>query len=175
MTRPTTKARKPKVMGEGPFEALVTSVGDELLVRRAGRGASRKPLAVRSAVPAFRPTIGDRVLVLEGESAYVVGVLHAAQVVATDGATATVRDGAIDLRDPDGALVATWDPTARELRLGPVEGDLRLAAKGRVRIEAGADLELTSGATTRLDRLALGLCALHAAADAPHPFVAERR
>lgn len=31
------------------------------------------------------------------------------------------------------------------------------------------------GATTRLDRLALGLCALHAAADAPHPFVAERR
>ncbi|MCK6516352.1 hypothetical protein L6R46_15025 [Myxococcota bacterium] len=31
------------------------------------------------------------------------------------------------------------------------------------------------GATTRLDRLALGLCALHAAADLTHPFVLERR
>ena len=31
------------------------------------------------------------------------------------------------------------------------------------------------GATTRLDRLALGLCALHAAADRTHPFVLERR
>lgn len=31
------------------------------------------------------------------------------------------------------------------------------------------------GPAVRLDRLALGLCALHAAAGAPHPFVLERR
>lgn len=162
MTRPTRRATPstpradktraaPRLEAGGPFEAQITATGDELLARRTGRGASRKAFPVRNATPGYAACVGDRVLVLEGEAPYVVGVLRAAAIAASDGARAVARDGAIELRDPDGALVATWDPAARRLVVAAAEGDLHLQARGKVRIEAGGDLELVSGANARLD------------------------
>lgn len=169
MTRPSRrttpvrsdKARSARAVAEptpsgalgsgGPFEAQVTATGEALLARRTGKGASRKAFPVRNAAPGYVPCVGDRVLVLEGEAAYVVGVLRAAAIAASDGARAVARDGAIELRDPTGALVATWDPAERRLVVAAADGDLHLGARGKVRIEAGTDLELVSGATARLE------------------------
>jgi len=159
MTRPVRRApaKKPLAVDRagGPFEALVTTADGELLVRRAGRGAPRKAFPARNAVPGYRPAVGDRVLVLEGEEAFLVGVLRAAAIAASDGATARERDGAIELRDPVGALVATWDPRACRLVIAPPTADLHLRTSGRLRLEAGGDLELASGGTARLEASAL--------------------
>jgi hypothetical protein len=92
--------------------------------------------------------VGDRVVIeaIDGAS-WVVGVLEArepASLVAPDGASARVVSGAIELRDAEGRLVAR----AGEGRVAvhvveALEGDLVLRAPaGRVRIEAGLDLEL---------------------------------
>lgn len=171
-TKPTRRApnRTAKARAlepTGPFEAQVTAADDEaLLVRRTGKGAPRKSFPVRNATPGYLPRVGDRVLVLEGEATYVVGVLRAAAIAASDGAQAVARDGAIELRDPTGALVATWDPAQRRLVVTSTEGDLHLGARGRVRIEAGGDLELVSGATARLEASVLEATSHHVSVDA---------
>lgn len=58
---------------------------------------------------------------------------------ASDGAVAALRDGAIELRDPGGRVLARYVDGA--LEIAPSAGDLRLSApSGRVVLAAGMDI-----------------------------------
>lgn len=127
--------------------AMIVAVGegDAVRVRMPARGTKKaRRIGARVAVPGYVASIGDRVVVLEAESAFVVGVLRAAgkPTLRTDaGATVQVDGDRVEVRDAAGALVLTWD--GRETQVAS-PGDLRLAAQGKVIVEAGADLELRS-------------------------------
>jgi hypothetical protein len=104
--------------------------------------------------------VGDRVLVAAGgDGSYVIAVLHAAKplsITALDGATAEAKDGALEVRDPEGRLLVRYAAGVAEI--SAPERDLRLSApNGRVVIEAGMDVsieaarDLSQRAGRRLD------------------------
>lgn len=104
------------------------------------------------AVPApYRPTLGDRVLVIGTGELAVVGVLegHRSALPLADGGEAQVSDtGALEVRDAAGRLRVRCEDDA--VVLGVEAGDLvleapagRVAIRGRdVQMEASRDLEL---------------------------------
>jgi hypothetical protein len=146
-----------------PTEALVLGAEEEdrarvrLVVPVPMGGDPSYPLArpasvevrARVAVPGYRPTEGDRVLVQRAAdgSVHVLGVLHAARgprIATSAGASAEVEGERIALRDAAGRLLLTLDGATGELRL-EAEHDLRLAApRGKVVVEASA-LDLSVG------------------------------
>ncbi len=122
-------------------EARVAAVaGEQLFVQLvADRGSG--PVATHVALPAYQPTIGDRVLVQEGDTGrqYIVGVVHAArgaQVVTAAGASATVDQEQIALRDAEGSLLAVYDAASGELVLSAPEHLKLRSPGGRLSIEA---------------------------------------
>ena len=62
----------------------------------------------------------------------------------TTGASATVEDDAIVVRDPSGAVVVRYDAESGEARIESPHGDLVLAASGKVKLVAGTDVELAA-------------------------------
>ncbi len=67
------------------------------------------------------------------------------------GASATVEGDRLVVRDPGGAIVVVYDAATGSATIAAPAGDLRLAAPcGKVVVEAGTDLELSSRATTRI-------------------------
>lgn len=121
----------------------------------------RRP-ARRGLVVGWAPSLGDRVLTarVDGED-YVVAVLEASappSLVAADGSRATLSDDGLELRDAAGRLIARTSRAGTTVEAA--EGDLVLRApSGRVRIEAGLDLELgaardvvTTASRDRVDR-----------------------
>ncbi|MBI4699557.1 MAG: DUF3540 domain-containing protein [Deltaproteobacteria bacterium] len=112
------------------------------LVGRRGRGAT---VSARLALPLpYRPVEGDRLLVASaGPEHYVVGVVHAAGAPAlwlSDGARIEVREGAAELRDPQGQLLMRYADGQAEL-CAP-RGDLTLSApEGRVILRSGMDVQ----------------------------------
>ena len=141
------------------FEAIVIAVVDDATarVRPVARGKARtRSLKARLAVPSYRCAAGDRVVAIEGAAgeAFVVGVLRAAQplVVATpEGASASVEEASILVRDPSGAVVVVYDAARGEARIVADRGDLALSApSGRVVISAGLDVELRGGESVKI-------------------------
>jgi hypothetical protein len=129
--------------------AAIESVAEDrthVVVRfaRGGRGAPLVVARLALAAP-YAPSIGDRVLVIDGEDeAYVVGVLHAAgpaSIALPDGAEVRVEDGAAVIRDPEGRVVVRYANGSAEI--AAPSGDLTLAApEGRVVIRSGVDVEI---------------------------------
>ncbi len=135
------------------FEAEIASVtGDgRAQVRRRGGPSALLPCEV--AVLGYAARAGDRVLVTlapDGASAWITGVLAPRAgdteprraLGAPSGATAAVEEDAIVVRDPAGAIVASYDAGRSTLRIG--EGLARVeigAANGTVAI-AARDIEL---------------------------------
>lgn len=93
-----------------------------------------------AAFGGYRPAPGDRVVVAgeDGAACYLIGVLSAAApapapaVATRDGASVgvTERDGrdVLELRDPAGQVIASYDPAAARLTLIAPAGDLALHA-----------------------------------------------
>lgn len=136
----------------GAIEAVVTEVEGDGPIRVRSTKRGRRAIAARVSVLGYRPSVGDRVVVLEGANeAFVVGVLHAAHglELRTDaGASAKIEGSSIVVRDGDGSIVATYDGSTRETRIVADHGDLVLAApSGKVVVSAGTDVSLqASGA-----------------------------
>lgn len=157
----------------GAYEALVRKVEDGgLRVRKVG-GAARDTTA-RVAVRGYRPTVGDRVLVLEGsEGGWVVGVVHAPvedRTVRTEsGASATVEGDSLVLRDHAGSIVAVFDASTGQTTLR-ASGDLHLAAGRNVMI-SGEVIELDAREKTALRAPRLDLTADDASLHAKHASV----
>jgi hypothetical protein len=63
------------------------------------------------------------------------------------GASATVEDDAIVVRNAEGAIVVRYDSVTGEARIESPHGDLTLAAAGKVRLVAGTDVELEAPGT----------------------------
>jgi len=116
-----------------------------ITVRLLGEGEARHEARLATAV-AYRPTVGDRVLVARGgDEHYVVGVLLAAKQPALampDGSRAELdADGRLELRDREGRLMIRFADGEAEIRAA--EGDLTLAApEGRVLLRSGTDVEI---------------------------------
>jgi hypothetical protein len=66
------------------------------------------------------------------------------------GASATAEGDKLVVRDPGGAIVVVYDAATGSATIAAPAGDLHLAARGKVVVEAGTDLELSSRATTRI-------------------------
>lgn len=131
--------------------ATIVAVEDDgsRVIVRAGASlndARTRPLPARLAqIAGYRATEGDRVVVAGDEGdLYVVAVIHAAEPPALalgDGATAQVRDGALEVRDPEGRLLVRYRDGAAEITAP--SRDLRLVApNGRVVIDAGMDVAI---------------------------------
>ncbi|MFO0756819.1 MAG: DUF3540 domain-containing protein [Byssovorax sp.] len=107
-------------------------------------GTEARPARI-AAIAGYSPSVGDRVLVAPGrDGLYVIAVLHAARPLALradDGATVEQRNGAIELRDPEGRLLVRYADGAAEIA-APAR-DLRLSApNGRVVVSAGLDVSV---------------------------------
>ena len=134
--------------GEGVRPAVVVAAGGEagrVEVRLAGERARAARIAL--ATP-YRAAEGDRVLVAEGEGElYVIGVLHAAsapRMALPDGGAVTVRDGVVEIEDPEGRIVVRYAGGSAEI--AAPAGDLTLAAPaGRVLLRAASDVEIAAG------------------------------
>jgi hypothetical protein len=117
-------------------EALVMCVEPELRVRLV----DGPEVPARAAVAPATLAVGDRVVVLQGDRHYVVGVLHTApprEIRTASGATAAVDDDTLTLRDADGRTLLRYDAATGALTLETAAGDLRLAAPaGRVVLDA---------------------------------------
>ena len=161
-SEPTTERRT-----GGAFEAVVMEArgGEPLVLRAASPKVRARPRRWRArvAVPGYQPSAGDRVLALHvGRQTFVVGVVHApaparaplasAELRSDSGASARIEDGAIVVRDPVGAIVATYDPSTGSTRVCAAAGDLVLdAPHGRVVVRAGTDLELRAAGAVRTE------------------------
>lgn len=134
LTMPSTA---PAYQAAPVTEALVTQASPELRVRLV----DGPEVGARSAVAPSHLAVGDRVLVLRGESErYVVGVLHTApsgEVRTASGASARVDGDAVTVRDAEGRTVLRYDAATGALTLEAEAGDVRVAApNGRVVLEA---------------------------------------
>ncbi|AUX21856.1 uncharacterized protein SOCEGT47_023520 [Sorangium cellulosum] len=138
----------------GVIEATVVDAGDGAravvrVVRPGAPGVEGAAASARIAVPGYRSTTGDRVLVAAhatGSELYIVGVLLAARgpVLRTaEGATASLEGSTIAIRDGEGALTVTYDAATGAARIAAPAGDLTLAApRGKVVVDAATDVEL---------------------------------
>ena len=147
-TRTATKAF-PQDGAVFPAVVLACWDGSQVLdVRLLGETEIRAEARLATFV-AYRPSVGDRVLVAHGgDEHYVVGVLHAAKQPAlglADGSRAELgTDGALELRDREGRVLIRYADGAAEIHAS--EGDLTLAApQGRVVLRSGVDIELDAG------------------------------
>ncbi|MFO0551740.1 MAG: DUF3540 domain-containing protein [Polyangiaceae bacterium] len=135
-------------------EAVVEEIDSagEPTVRLVRPPATRR-LSARSAVPQYRPRVGDRVVVVQSrDEAFLVGVLHTASATPPETAsTATLTTGEqalvgpdyLELRDATGVLLFAY--RAGALMVSAAHGDLTLEApEGRVRINAGLDVSINA-------------------------------
>ncbi len=126
---------------EALHEARVAGVTGEQVIVQLVTKRGCGPLPTRVALPAYQPSIGDRVLVQCGDTGrhYIVGVVHAAHgpTLATDaGASTTIEAERIALRDADGSLLAVYDATSGELILSAPEHLKLRSPQGRLSIDA---------------------------------------
>lgn len=138
----------------GVLEATVVRVDDDAravvrLVRSGAPGAEGATASARIAVPGYRGTAGDRVLVAahaSGSELYIVGALLTARgpVLQTpEGATASLEGSTIAIRDGSGAIAVTYDAATGAAHIAAPAGDLTLAApRGKVVVDAATDVEL---------------------------------
>ncbi len=123
--------------------AQVVDVGPDRRVQLRRLDGPSALVPARFCVERSAPAKGARVLAALGasdaEQAVVFAVVdppESSSVQAADGATASLEQDAIVLRDPSGQAIVSYAPSTG-LRLCAPEGDLELAAPhGRVRIEA---------------------------------------
>jgi hypothetical protein len=118
--------------GEDPSARAVVRLGDRLA-------------PARIAAAGYRPSPGDRVLVVDDDgSPVILAAVRAALApafVLADGALATTSSGALEVTRPDGALLLRYANGALEIAAS--NGDLKLAAPaGRVVIEAAQDVTI---------------------------------
>lgn len=103
--------------------------------------------ATIAAIAGYTPSVGDRVLSAQGSGgAYVIAVIAASEplaITAKDGATAAIHGGAIEIRGAEGRVIVRYQDGIAEI--SSPERDLVLAApRGRVRVEAGLDVEIAA-------------------------------
>ncbi len=132
--------------------AVVVGLEDDpsqVEVRLTSTDRRAEPLRARLAIAgSYRPTEGDRVLVLsDPQDAYVVGVLHGArrtEMELPDGAKVRLINDGMELSDADGNLLVRYaEGTAQ---INAPRGDLTLAApRGRLRIQSGLDVQIEAG------------------------------
>lgn len=147
-------ARRVEAAGEAPAPAGLTPAavlaapggGAPIEVEiAAGPGPARRAAARIALAAPYRPTPGDRVLVAPaGDDLYVVGLIEAArppEIPLPDGAAVRVREGAAEIVDPAGRVVARYQGGA--LEISAPAGDLTLAAPaGRIALRSGHDIDL---------------------------------
>ncbi len=145
MNRKKTRSLEQKAVAR---EAVVLSLPDDGGIELRLIDGTRT--RARVAVPTYAPSVGDRVLSLEGEeSTWIVGVIHAAQMVLRTPAGASVRveGDRISVQDEAGGLLLEHDASARQTRIARPEGELSIEA-GRVRI-AGEQIDLEARGSVR--------------------------
>ncbi|WP_437639210.1 DUF3540 domain-containing protein [Sorangium sp. So ce854] len=138
----------------GVLEATLVDMEDAAravvrLVRPGAPGGEGATARARLAVPGYKGTPGDRVLVSRHATTcdfYIVGVLLAARgpvIQTAEGATASAEGSTIAIRDASGAVAVTYDAATGAARVAAPAGDLTLAApRGKVVVEAATDVEL---------------------------------
>lgn len=150
---PDAAAAMANESGAGLWEAVVMDAGPAgLTVRAAALAAvgSEARVVARNAQAGYAPAAGDRVLVLSdaaGAGHYVIGVLQAMvpTVRTASGASASVEDDRLVLRQADGAVVVEFDARTGQARV-VATGDLALAAPaGRITLEAATDVAIIAG------------------------------
>ncbi len=149
MSSTTNPLPDPVAAGALVTAKIVSVQGGRVGLRSDAFGAA----SARVAAPGYRPRVGDAVLV--GSTAdgarFVVGVLRALRevpdaLVAEDGSRATIESDeegpALRVRDAAGRLVFEHRP-GRSVVHAP-EGDLELAAEGRITLTAGESVRVES-------------------------------
>lgn len=145
-----------------PAEATIEALLGPRAVRVGIDGVGT--LEATLAVAGYEPAIGDRVLVLASERAWVIGVVVALRAVppvrAIDGVEARVSDGGrtLTVRDARGEVLFEHDATSGKsvvrssgaLEVRADGGDLDLSARDRVRIAAGRRVEIEGDEAVRL-------------------------
>ncbi|MGK3995189.1 DUF3540 domain-containing protein [Sorangium sp. So ce1024] len=138
----------------GVLEATLVDMEDAAravvrLVRPGAPGGEGATARARLAVPGYKGTPGDRVLVAKHATStdfYIVGILLAARgpvIQTAEGATAWAEGSTIAIRDASGAVAVTYDAATGAARVAAPAGDLTLAApRGKVVVEAATDVEL---------------------------------
>ena len=123
------KPASPRATGVLRAEVIDCSSEDFVLVR-LHRRTPEEVLRAELAVPHYEASLGDRVLVQEGEDClFVIGVLGPAR------------------RRPRASLLPGLTATFREgegVELRAIEGDLTLSAKGRVALRADVEIAAVS-------------------------------
>jgi hypothetical protein len=151
MARSSPLRRVPDVDPNTPSSGFTAEVvelaeGQKVAVRPKGTRSARR-MARLARIAGYEPAVGDVLAVVPiGGELVAVAVLEASRplvLVARDGASARLVDGAIELSDGEGRLLVRYaDGTAE---VAPVKGDLKLRAPhGRVSIEAGLDVAIAS-------------------------------
>jgi hypothetical protein len=155
-----TRLEREPAQASGERAATVSAVeGDALELTHA---SGERRAARRGLVVGWSPRVGDRVLTARvDDEDWIVAVLLAGApptLVGPDGSRATLTDQGLELCDAAGRLLARTSRAGTTLE-APA-GDLVLRAPaGRVRIEAGLDVELgaardviTTASRDKLDR-----------------------
>lgn len=135
--------------------ALVDAVNDDggLWLRPTESGQRTALLPARVATAAvYQAQVGDRVLFAAADkNHYVVGVIHSQRqtsLACADGATATLNDGGLDLRDGEGKLLLRYKDGAAVIQAP--RGDLHLRApEGSLKLEAALDVVVSAGRDLR--------------------------
>lgn len=150
--RERVTAFEPERAGAFVGEVVEVRPDGEAQVRRMEgprHGGPSALLVCRSAVPGYRPSVGDQVVVLaidaggEGPSACLVGVLGASpRVAAPSGASAEVSGDSILVRDAAGDIVADYDAARGTLRVGGGVDRLELGAPGGKLVLDADEIEL---------------------------------
>ena len=161
MRTPRTKtaaARAPREAERAAAPAVITRVEEDASFVQARESLASREVRARIAVPAYRPTEGDRVLILDaGDERYVIGVLRAAaglEAALPDGSSVRVHDGAAEIRDREGRLRVRYRDGSAEI--ASPEGDLVVDTPGRVVVRSGAGIALEAPElTAKADRAEL--------------------
>lgn len=145
MQRRRTDAGLATDHGAGAFAAVVSRVDEACDAVEVRESLAAAPVAAKLAVPAYAPTLGDRVLVLpSADGVFVIGVLRASRplsVTLADGASVEVSGEGAEIRDREGRVLVRY--ADGQAHVVAADGDLVLAApEGRVILRAGTDVSI---------------------------------
>lgn len=147
----------PVLVSSSITTATVKAVSD---ARVGVESASFGSASARLAAPAYRPRVGDVVLVAEADGGYfVIGAVRALReaetaLVAGDGSSAALEDGALAVRDRDGVLLFEHREgksvvhVREDLEIDAA--DVSIKARGRVAIEGAEGVALRSDGAVAL-------------------------
>ncbi len=132
----------------GPAMVCAIGAADQLTIRFVDPPLRAHVRPARIAVAGYLPSEGDRVLAVASErDCYIIGVFHCANPLtlrADDDRTAQLRNGALELRDPDGQLLVRYREGSAEV--SAPDGDLALTApRGRLVLNSASDVDITAG------------------------------